>query len=189
MNLQSFVAVLLRLASLNFTLQMFIQLIVRLDSAINAYQGGSAEEFRMTMLASLLVVVGLLFGAVMLWVWAMPIARFITRGMAPELSLGALTLADCYALVFVGLGLFYAVGYFAPVLNWTHYLLKMEASRADNSWKQQMSWYDVSRAFITFILGIILIVNGRKWAVALANKPIAGSIPPGSQEQKQETNT
>lgn len=181
MNLQSLVVVLLRLASLDFLIQEVVQLALRLDNLTNAYQHLPAEEFRSALVTPLLVLLGLNAGAVLLWVWAMPIARFITRGMAPELSLGGLTLADCYALVFVGLGMFYVVGYFAPVLNWIHYLLKMEASRSDDSWRQQLKWYDISRAFITFIAGIILMVNGRKWALGLARKhatSAAESAPP-----------
>jgi hypothetical protein len=170
MNLPTLVVVLLRLASLNFLLQVIVQLVFKLTSVINASEHLPAEEFRSALVMPLLVVLGLTTGTVLLWVWAMPLARFITRGLAPELSLETLSLADCYALVFIGLGLFYAVDYFAPVLNWIHYLLRMAASHSDNDWKQRMHWYEVSRAFITFIVAIVLIVNGRKWAVALAKR-------------------
>lgn len=187
MNLQSLVAVLLRLASLNFLLQMVVQFIIRLDSVTNAYRDLPRAEVSLAIVTPLLVIMGLLIGAVLLWVFALPLARFITRGLPSELSLGALTLADCYALVFVGLGLFYMIGYFAPVLNWIHYLLKMEGSRPDDSWRQQVNWYDISVAFITFIVGIVLLVNGRKWGVALANRHARNAVEPTPSHPEQSS--
>ena len=181
MNLQSLVVVLLRLVSLNFLLQVCVELILKLTSITTAYQNLPRDEFRSALVTPLLVILGLSIGAVLLWVWATPLARFITRGLAPELSLGTLTLADCYALIFVAIGLFYAVGYLAAVLNWSHYLLKMEVTRVNDTWRRQVSWYDISRAFLTFIAGIVLLVNGRKWALALARKHTSNasaSAPP-----------
>jgi hypothetical protein len=170
MNLHSLVVVLLRLFSLDFLFQVFFRLLFQLPSLISGFQHLPGDEFRSAIALPFLVILGMFLGAVLLWVFAMPIARLVTRGLPVELSFGALYLSDCYSIVFVGLGLYYAVMYFPSVLNWSYYLLKMEASQTTNYWRKDTRWYEVSLAFLTFILGMVLFVNGRKWAVALANK-------------------
>jgi len=173
MNLQSLVVVLLRLISLNFLLQVLNQLTPQLMRFFQVYQsyrnldgGGSGSLLALP----LLLIVAYCVGAVLLWVYALPIARWVTRGLPPELSLGTLTLADCYSLLFIGIGLFYAIANFAHVLNWAHYILRMAASHQDASWREEVKWYDASDAIIPFIVGLILFVNGRKWALALVRK-------------------
>jgi hypothetical protein len=185
MNLQSFVVVLLRLVSLNFLLQVVVQLILQASRVSTAYQHLPADEFRSALVMPLLVILALVIGGGLLWILATPIARVVTRGLPIELSFGTLSLSDCYSLVFIGLGLFYAANNFPGVLNWSHYLLKLEASRPDDSWRQQLNWYEVSQTFLLFIVGIILFVNGRKWAVALAGKQTrsAADSPPPNPEQ------
>ena len=188
MNLQSLVVVLLRLVSLNFFLQVLFQIALQLPRFSLAFQI-SPEGARHLPVLPLMIVVGLILAAVLLWACAPSIARLVTRGLAAELSFGTMSLADCYSIVFIGLGLLFAVNNFAHVLNWIHYLLRM-ASRPGNDWKDQVQWYDFTQPLFSFIVGIVLFVNGRKWAVALArrqteNAPsLTPSNPPLSNEPK-----
>ena len=191
MNLQSLVVVLLRIVSLNFLLQVLYQ-IAPLLTKLFEYTQYSRNFNRLNLLPyvllTLLMIVGLLIGAVLVWIFALPIARFVTRGLPLELSFGALSLRDCYSIVFVGLGLYYAATYFPSVLNRTYFLLRTAASDSGTSWQQGVKGYDVLQVFLPFIVGIILFVNGRKWAVALAHKQIASPDPATSVEKKEETN-
>jgi hypothetical protein len=186
MTLQSLIVVLLRFISLNFVMQVIIQLALRLTSIMNSYQQLPAGEFGSEIVVPALVVLGLLAGAVLLWVFAPPLARLVARGLPAELPIGALSLKDCYTILFVGLGLYYATNNLPGVLNWFHYLLKMRASRPDDDWRQQINWYQVSQPFLSVILGTILFANGRKWAVALVNRQIANATqpPPVDPEQR-----
>jgi len=173
MNLQSLVVVLLRLVSLNFVLQVLNQLapqLMRFFEAYQSYRNLGGSELGPLLVLPLLLVVAYGVGAVLLWAFAMPIARLVTRGLAHEISLGALTVADCYAFLFIGIGLFYAVAHFAPVLNWAHYVLRLAASHQDASWRVDVRWYDASDAILPFIVGVILFLNGRRWATALVRK-------------------
>ena len=81
-----------------------------------------------------------------------------------------MSLVDCYSIAFMAVGLVYISSDLPQVLNWTHYLVKTVASRPGHSWTEGVNWYDVSRAFIPFAVGVVLFVNGRKWSVALARK-------------------
>jgi hypothetical protein len=77
----------------------------------------------------------------------------------------------------MAVGLLYISSNLPQVLNWTHYLFTLAASSWGSSWKEDVKWYDVSQAFIPFIVGVVLFVNGRSWAVALSQRH-AESPPP-----------
>lgn len=170
MNLQTLVTVWLRLVSLNFLLQVFFQLIPLIFRFSEMSGHIPEDESGFQFAVPWLLEIGLIGGGILLWVFAQSLARLVTRGLPAELSFGPLSLADCYSLVFIGVGIYYLAGHFSPILNWTHYLIKMAATHSDDSWKQEIKWYDVSNAAVPFVMGIILFVNGRKWAVALAKR-------------------
>jgi hypothetical protein len=75
------------------------------------------------------------------------------------------------------------------VLNWGHYLFKAAASKPGDSWKEGVEWYQVSQAFIPFIVGVVLFVNGRRWAVALARRQTESESATVALSQKHEADT
>jgi len=170
MNIQSLVVIVLRLMALDFLLRVAVQLTPQVLSFLHLYERSQLETSRSFIAFPLLVLAGLVAAAVILWFLAVPIARSVTRGVPQDLSIGALALADCYTVAFIGVGLFYICSHLPQVLNWGHYLFKMSASSPGTSWKEQVQWYDVSQAVITLIVGVVLFVNGRRWAVALARR-------------------
>jgi hypothetical protein len=167
MNLQSLVVVLLCLVSLNLFLQVANQIALLIEKFISYRHHEGTGSLLVLMWG---VALALIVGAILVWVFAIPIARLVTRGLPGELSLGSLSLSDCYSVMFIALGLYMIATHIAPALNWAHYLLRIAISRPDKSWQQEVQWYDVSGTVIPFIVGIILFVNGRKWAVALAQR-------------------
>ena len=162
------IVVILRLMALNFLLQVAVQLSPQLLRFTEVSRLGGSSNPGSYLAAPLIMVIGLIIGAVLIWVFALSIARFVTRGVSRDLSFGSLSLVDCYSVAFIGIGLFYIASHFPQVLNWAHYLFKAAASQPGDTWKQGVQWYDVSSAFITFIVGIALFVKGRSWAIALA---------------------
>jgi len=190
MNLQSLIVVILRLMALNFFLQVAVQLSPQLLRFTEVSRHGGLSDMGSYLAVPVIMIVGLIAGAVLIWAFALSIARFVTRGVSRDLSFGSLSLVDCYSVAFIGIGLFYIASHFPQVLNWTHYLFKAAASQPGDTWKQGVQWYDVSSAFIPFIVGVVLFVKGRSWAVALAqrqersesaNKSLhATAAPPGS---------
>ena len=168
MNLQSLVVVVLRLVSLNFLLQAAVQLTPSLLRFIDLYQRVPPDDSRSLFLLPWLVTIGVILSAVLLWAFALPIARLVTRSLPQDVSFGALSLVDCYSVAFIGIGLLYIASHLPQVLNWVHFLFTSAASDSGNSWKEGVRGYDISQAFIPFIVGIVLFVKGRSWAVALA---------------------
>jgi hypothetical protein len=168
MNLQSLIVVVLRLMALNFFLQVAIQLSPQLLRFTDLSRQGGLAGMGSYLAISLIMVIGLIAGAILIWVFALSIARFVTRGVSHDLSFGSLSLIDCYSVAFIGIGLFYIASHFSQVLNWSHYLFKAAASKPGGTWKEGVQWYDVLSAFIPFVVGVVLFVKGRSWAVALA---------------------
>jgi hypothetical protein len=171
MNLQSVVVIVLRLMSLDLLLRAATQLTPWLLEMFRLHPHSPFDKSSSPLGAlPWLVLAGIIVGAILLWVLARPIARMVTRGVPHDLFVGALSLADCYSIIFMGVGLFYIAGHLAQVLNWTHYLFRAAASTSGNSWKEEVEGYQISEAFIPFIVGVVLFLNGRKWARALARK-------------------
>ncbi len=168
MNLQSLIVVILRLMALNFFLQVAIQLSPQLLRFTEMSRQAGPAVMGSYLAVPVFMVIGPIVGAILIWVFALSIARFVTRGVSRDLSFGSFSLVDCYSVAFIGIGLFYIAGHFAQVLNCAHYLFKAAASQPGDTWKQGVQWYDVWSVFIPFIVGIVLFVKGRSWSVALA---------------------
>ena len=168
MNLQSLIVVVLRLMALNFFLQVALQLSPQLLRFTEISRQDGNTGMGSYLVVPIITVIGLIAGAILIWVFALSIARFVTRGVSRDLSFGSLSLVDCYSVAFIAIGLFYIVSHFPRVLNWAHFLFTSAASNSGDSWKEGVRAYDISQAFIPFIVGIVLFVKGRSWAVALA---------------------
>jgi hypothetical protein len=165
MNLQSLVVVVLRLMALDFLLRVAVQLTPQILMVLRLWSRSPLDDSRSDLALPLLVLAAMITCAVLFWVFAQPIARFVTRGISHDLSFGAVSLADCYSIAFMAVGLSYISSNLPLVLNWTHYLFKLAASSSGSSWKDEVKWYDVSQAFIPFIVGVVLFANGRRWAM------------------------
>jgi hypothetical protein len=170
MNLQSLIVVILRLMALNFLLQVAVQLSPQLLRGTEMSRQGGLTDIGSYLVVPIMMVIGLILGAVLIWVFALSIARFVTRGVSRDLSFGSLSLVDCYSIAFIGIGLFYIASHLPQVLNWSHYLFKAAASQPGDAWKEGVQWYDISSAFIPFVIGVVLFLKGRSWAVALARQ-------------------
>ena len=188
MNLQSLVVVVLRLMALDFLLRVAVQLTPQLLQFFHLYERLPRDDSRSLMVLPWLVLVGLLAAALLLWFLALPIARFVTRGVSQDLSFGAMSLVDCYSIAFMAVGLFYIAADLPEALNWAHYFFKTAASgRRDTG--EGVSGYVVSQAFIPFIVGIVLFVNGRRWAVALARRQTESATSAPTVSAKHEADT
>ena len=185
MNLQSLVIVLLRLMSLNLLLQsatQFFPVLFRLGMMYQSVQSGDLSFGLPWVMVS-----GFIGGAALLWMFAPSIASFVTNGLPGELSFGSFSLADCYTVVFIAVGLVNVVSQFPSILYWGHFALIAAPSQPGAVWDYSMRSHDIFNAVTRFIVGILLIVSARKWATALArrqmqNEPPPPSIPPQAKD-------
>lgn len=166
MNLRSIIVVALRLMALNWLVQGSVQIPLRMLDSLRAHSSSTLDASSAYLLPWL-VLGAWAGGAGMVWFLAPPIAQVVTRGVKTDISIGSLTLTDCYTLAFMVTGLFYIAGHLAQVLNWLHFLL----TTASNSPNRATFGYEISQAFIPFIIGVVLFVKSRTWAAALARKP------------------
>jgi hypothetical protein len=165
LNIYSLVAIVLRLTALNF----FLRIVVEISTPIMASAGfyHQSPDDAPPVIAWALVG-GLLLGAILLWTLALPIARLVAKGLPFELSLGNLSLADCYSIGFTVLGLIYIVSHLAPVWNWLWFMLQSLIHGPRYPWSDRTRGYQIMTAFLPFIAGIILVLKRRKWALKLA---------------------
>jgi len=176
MNLHSIVAVMLRLMALDLLLHSTLELGPKIFQLLHLYRTSSPGGTSLEMVFPWLLLLGLAAAAILLWVFAPQIARFVTRGIPEQVSLGGLTLADCYSIAFIGFGLYYMGSSLPQVLTWFHYLFKTAASTSGDSWLEQLT-YEVVGVFLRFGLGLVLFVKGRTWSVKLACRQTGGGSP------------
>ncbi|HXT10475.1 MAG TPA: hypothetical protein VN873_02855 [Candidatus Angelobacter sp.] len=187
MNIQSLVAVILRLLALDF-LYWSILSMLELAEKIYSYEKESAlAGMGAWIVVPWLVIVLLVVAEVLLWIFAPAIARLVSRGVPQDISLGALTLADCYSVAFIGVGLMCIANRLPQAITWAHYLLRSAASNSTDVfiWGQ-LRWYDIVQVAIGLTIGIVLFVNGRKWSVSLARRDTAGSLPATPEDKSGE---
>lgn len=165
MNLQSLVVVALRLIALNFLLEIIVMSIATVLLQLNA------PSLSNSSLGYLLFYPGGMFVLpFLLWFLSQSIARLVTRRLPQDISFGAMPLADCYSIAFIGVGLYYIAGYLARVLKLTFHLFKGAAACSGTWWVREVDGAAIAQAFIPFIAGILLFIYGRKWALILARK-------------------
>jgi len=158
MDLQSVTAVFLRILSLSFLLSIF-QTVLHLFYA----------KADIGLVFTTALTVGVLFVFfVFLWMLSLPLSRLVTRKIPKDVSLGALSIVDCYSVGFVMAGLFYAVGNMPDVVYVTFDIFRMIVSTPWDGWKHQIDWYPMARAMIPFAAGVALVLKGPSLARHLA---------------------
>jgi hypothetical protein len=163
MNLQSLIVVALRLMALHFLLRTVIVLLLEV---IHVFNPGDP----VWIVFPAIILFGMAGATVLLWVLAVPIARRVTRNVPQDLSFGSMSLADCYSIAFIGIGLYYVTAQLPEVLNMSHYMFREAALSPGLSWREAVNFYEVSSTFIPFIVGILLFVKGRSWGEGLAQR-------------------
>ena len=182
MNLQSLVVVALRLFALNFLLEIIVMSIPAVILQLNAPSSSNSS-----LVLLLFYPGGMFVLPVLLWFLSQSIARLVTRRLPQDISFGAMPLADCYSIAFIGVGLYYIAGYLARVLKLTFHLFKGAAACSGTWWVREVNGATIAQAFIPFIAGILLIVFGRKWAVMLARKHTQVPSPVAVDNEKKQS--
>jgi hypothetical protein len=190
-NVHTLIAIALRLTAFNFLVRVVVELTTPLLIFAGVYQR-PADDASMTVGWAL--VASLTLGALLLWFLALPTARLVARSAPGDLSFDNLTLADCYSIAFVGIGLVYIISHAAGVWNWTTFFLHSLIHGPRSPFADRSRGYEVANIFIPFIIGILLIVKRRKWSVALAgkrveNRPVSLSDPWGNVNSKTPPET
>lgn len=164
MNLHSLVVVSLRLMSINFLIGIAVQLTPALVAlSLNAYSNESTP-------IPWIVLTILLATAALLWTNSELLATAITRQQPSELSLGILTLADCYSIGFLGVGLYQIAGHLGSSLQWFYFILASAISSPGTRWREGVDFSGMITSLAALAGGVALITKGRSWALALASK-------------------
>jgi len=164
-NIHTLLALGLRLTAVNFLVRMLVEISTPLLISAGIYQRPTDQA---PMMIAWALVGALFLGGVLLWSLAVPVARLVARGVPGDISFDNLTLADCYSLSFVGLGMVYIVGHSAGAWNWTMYFLRWLFHRQYTPWSDPGRGYEIMGIFIPFTAGILLVLMRKKLAHMLA---------------------
>lgn len=171
MRIETLVVVVLRLLALDFLLRCAVQLTPLLMPYLISTHGAEKPVVPWFIAGALII------SAIALWLGAPLVARVVTHNVSSTISFGSMSLADCYSIAFIGVGLFYVVSHFPEVLNWGHYWFQAAASNAGSTWSDGLNKYQITQAIVPFVVGAILFVNGRRWGIALAKRHFGESSP------------
>lgn len=160
MNLSALVIVGLRITALVFILRL-------VTGALPAMWLLSSEEKFPRTFSGLVIGIQAASGA-LIWAFAVPLGRAVTKRLPQELSFGAITLADCYSAAFLGIGLVQFSTYLGSSIGWLESLFKSAIGSSSKQWQETMDFYSMSCELVPLIFAVLLFFNGRKWAVWLA---------------------
>jgi len=111
------------------------------------------------------VVAVLAFG---IWQASPSIARYTTRRHDSSVDLGGFGLSDLYTFAFLLVGLYFTVEGFGPSITWLHYSLRQSSSAGATLSQQQLAnFYTLFKYLAKLGLGLVLIFNGRRFAIKL----------------------
>ncbi|OGV49509.1 MAG: hypothetical protein A2017_22010 [Lentisphaerae bacterium GWF2_44_16] len=168
MKLQSIVVVVLRLMALSLVFKLIIVLVPVIVWFPQMFHG-NFKLFFFNMWTSLLVFLVFVGCIVVMWMFAYPLARLITRQTSVDLAPINLDLPDCYTIALVVLGLLGIMDNLSDVIDIVYYVI-VAIMEYGLYWKGQIDINKVLRALGPFIFGVILLVKSRTWALALAKR-------------------
>jgi hypothetical protein len=179
MNTRSLVVIGLRLTALNFFLDGALAVA---PFAMSISSAQRADPYPWLAFISLFIL------AAVIWMGADSFAALITNGLPDQISLGQLSLADCYSVAFILVGLFYVAGHSPGILNWGIYLIRSGASGSETAWKNQTTFYSIAQSTLPFFVGLAFILKGRRWGIVLADRQnkvemVSSSTPAEPEEQ------
>jgi hypothetical protein len=161
MPLSSIVIIVIRLFALNWCLHA-----VSLTLAATAL---SHQRSLSVLLFGYGPGVFLLLLAIVLWVLARAVARFVSRGVDTIVNVGRLSRSDLYSFAFVFLGLFFVLSSVGDVINWMHYFATGASVDPLRNTRVQ-SLYQLTRPFLTFAAGLVSLLGAPHWTRKLVNR-------------------
>jgi hypothetical protein len=129
----------------------------------------SRTDSGQSLLSALSYAVASLLAGISLLGFAPSIANAITKDSS-SITLGALSVADCYTVGFVVVGLYYLVLYLPSGVGWIFYFLKSALSTQGTEWRRNLQIRGFLEVIGWLVAGYFLLLNARTWALALARK-------------------
>jgi len=158
MPLQSIIVVFLRISAIQFIVTALTGLI----------QFVSMNTLSTT---SVLLILNYPILAIIMWIFALPISRFVTRENDVSVSLGGLTRTDLYAFAFVYLGLsFFVTGIGSAVTNLYILLNRAIYHPGVQDSLNTQCLQQLEKQSIQVIFGFICLFNANRFAKKLGSR-------------------
>ncbi len=161
MSLKNIVVILLRLFSL-YWLVSSISMFASVAATMMPYHSTHPNFWNYAAPVFLLIL------AVVVFLLALPIARFVTPPSNDKLSLGSLSLYELYCFSFTFLGLYFVLFSIANTFNWLHYFLLVSHCSNGSDPLQFASFYKLTGPLITLISGGLVLLFAPRCARKLS---------------------
>jgi hypothetical protein len=102
------------------------------------------------------------------WIFAPPLGRGIARGNDQEAMATTISFQQLLYSMFVGIGLYLAMGSIGSLINSLHFFLVLQASPESIPKGMEVSLYDLSKSAITVAVGAALVVSAAHWSKKLS---------------------
>ena len=102
------------------------------------------------------------------WIFAPPLGRWIARGNDQEAMATTISFQQLLYSMFVGIGLYLAMGSIGSLINSLHFFLVLQASPESIPKGMEVSRYELSKSAITVAVGAALVVSAAHWSKRLS---------------------
>jgi hypothetical protein len=102
------------------------------------------------------------------WISAPLLARWMARGNDQEVMATTISFQQLLYSMFVGIGLYLAMGSIGSLINSLHFFLVLQASPESIPKGMEVSRYELSKSAITVAVGAALVVSAAHWSKRLS---------------------
>lgn len=104
------------------------------------------------------------------WISAPALGRWIARGNDQETMATTVSFQQLLYAMFVGIGLYLAMGSIGALINSLHFFLVLQASPESVPQGMSLSLYDLSKSAITVASGSALVLSAAYWSKRLSTR-------------------
>ena len=104
------------------------------------------------------------------WISAPPLGRWMARGNDWEAMATTMSFQQLLYSMFVGIGLYLAMGSIGSLINSLHFFLVLQASPESIPKGMEVLRYELSKSAITVAVGAALVVSAAHWSKRLSGR-------------------
>ena len=173
MALKTLIVIALRLYAIYWLVDSLSQILIYFPTFLAFMSQGSSGVGMQGIYALILIPLGMLAFAVILWFLSSRLSSPVTKGHDTQLTFTALTKEDLYRFAFVFLGIYFAISSIYSALQTGYQFFAFDLPQPDdNPQKGRYLWPFMGHAF-TMIAGFACALGARKWTnklIRLENK-------------------
>jgi len=178
MPLKTLVVIALRLYAIYWLVDALSAILIYFPTFLAFMSQGPSGTGMQTLYSFILIPLGMLAFAVILWLLASRLSSAVTKGHDTQLTFTSLTREDLYRVAFVFLGLFFALSSIYSIVQTGYQFFAFDFPLPDsNPDKGRYLWPFLGHV-LTMIAGFACVFGARKWTSKLIRLENKDEAPP-----------